>query len=125
MSFEDQLGALASKLAQARADLEASIQHAQDTLHKRVDTLTGSAATDIRELHEKFKEMEDGVVRHRDQTLQALQGEMNRLRSVEDVIRQLPALVAREVALAEDRLLKALAPKGDTTADDDGQGGSA
>lgn len=56
MTYETQMGALASQIAQLR------------------DTMTQMAA-EFHDLHSRFTQMEEGVVRHRDQLMQTLRAE--------------------------------------------------
>ena len=72
MSFEDQLGALAARLVYARNEIEASLQHVRESIHNRVDAFEADVAL----LHSKIQEMEDGVVRFRDQLQQAYQDDV-------------------------------------------------
>lgn len=77
---------LHAELDKAIAKVEASMQAIVDQLHRRIDTTRELAITDVSKLkedvaadiaafHQRVQELEDGIIRHRDQLMQALRAE--------------------------------------------------
>ena len=86
MSIENQLGNLAQKLQQARFEAENALNHAQTTLHNRVDGIEKDISADVASLHARIQELEDGIIRHRDQLSTAYADLAARIVAIEQAI---------------------------------------
>ncbi len=100
MSYEDQLGALAAKLRQAREEAEVAVVHVREVLHGRIDKLEGEAAADIAALESRLRDMEegvltrltdieDGILRHRDQLRQGYDDLVARILTLEAALERI------------------------------------
>jgi hypothetical protein len=89
ISFEDQLGALAQKLQQARQELDASLQSITTSAHNRMDGIESAVAADIAAVKASLQEAEDGIIRHRDAIMQEFHGLAMRITALEAQIKLL------------------------------------